>query len=100
MDNKLQVAFTEARYVLKHLTNDEKSKIPVNLRKFISENRDRSYKVDINNLSKRAYAILAVVHRKYLAENKEELEREYRERLKKEKLALNNKHNKTNFFER
>ena len=87
MDKKLQITFAEAKYVLKHLTKEEKNKIPSNLRRFITDNADKDYEVDTDNLSKRTYALLAVIYRKYLAENKDELEAEHKEKLKKEKLA-------------
>ena len=85
MNNNLQTCFTEVKYVLKHLTN----KIPFKLRRFITDNSDKNHVVDINNLSKRAYALLALIHRKYLAENEEknQLQKEHQERLKKETMA-------------
>ena len=86
MDKNLQISFAEAKYILKHLTKEEKDKIPVKLRKFITDNYDKNHEVDLNNLSKRTYALLAVLYRKYLSENKADIEKEHQERLKKEKV--------------
>ncbi len=88
MDKKLQISFTEAKYILKHLTKEEKNKIPEKLRRFITDNCDKTHTVDMNNLSKRTYALLAVIYRKYLSSNKQDLENEHKERLKKEQLAM------------
>lgn len=85
MDKKLEICFAETKFVLKHLSKEEKDKIPLGLRKFISENCDKEHEVDINNLSKRTYALLATIYRKYLAENKQALEEEHQLRLKHEK---------------
>jgi hypothetical protein len=87
MNTNLQIAFTEVKHILKYLTKEEKEKIPFKLRRFITDNCDRNHSVDMNNLSKRTYALLAVIYRKYLSSNKEELELEHQERLKKEQLA-------------
>lgn len=89
MNKKLQISFTEVKYILKHLTKEEKDKIPVKLRRFITDNCDREHEVDINHLSKRTYALLAVIYRKYLCSNKEEIQLEYQNRLKVEKLNSN-----------
>lgn len=91
MDKNLQIAFSETKYVLRHLSKEDQSKIPIRLRRFIIDNYDKEFNVDINNLSKRTYALLAVFNRKYLAENKVELEKKYQERLKKEILERQNK---------
>ena len=84
MNKNLQISCAEAKFVLKHLTKEEKEKIPAKLRRFITDNCDKEHEVDINKLSKRTYALLAVIYRKYLAENKPELQAEYKARLKKE----------------
>ena len=84
MDKNLQISLTEVKFVLKHLTKEEKNKIPAKLRMFITDCKDKTHTVDINNLSKRTRALLAVIYRKYLAENKQELELEHKTRLKKE----------------
>lgn len=86
MDSKLQISFAEAKYVLKHLTKEEKEKIPAKLRRFITDNSAKGHAVDLDKLDKRTYALLAVIYRKYLAENKDELEREHKERLKSEAI--------------
>lgn len=81
----LQISCAEARYILKHLPKEEKVKIPEKLRRFIVENSDNDYIIDLNNLSRRTYALLAVIHRKYLAENNKELQREHEKRLRIER---------------
>lgn len=88
MDRNLEIAFSEAKYVLKHLPKEKILLIPESLRRFIGSNCDKEYEVDINRLTKRTYAFLAVINRKYLAENKEELEKEFKEKLAKEKEAM------------
>lgn len=87
MDEQLQISFAETKYVLKHLTKEEKEKIPAKLRRFITDNSVKNHNIDLNKLNKRTYALLAVLYRKYLAENKNELEEEHKERLKKENIA-------------
>ena len=84
MDQKLRIAFAETVYMLKHLTKEELAKIPPRLKDFMVKNYDQEHNVDIENLTQRTYALLAVIYRKYLAENKEELELEFQEQLKKE----------------
>ncbi|MBQ9796042.1 MAG: hypothetical protein IJW36_03715 [Clostridia bacterium] len=91
MDKQLQISFAEAKYVLKHLTKEEKEKIPAKLRRFITDNSAKGHDVDINKLDKRTYALLAVIYRKYLAKNKDELEKEHQERLKKENIVKTTK---------
>lgn len=86
MNKNLQITFAEAKHVLKHLTKEEKNKIPIKLRRFITDNYDRQHNVDINNLSKRTYALLAAIYRKYLSPNKQEVEQEHRVRLKQENM--------------
>ena len=86
MNSNLQKSLTEVKYVLKHLPKDEKNKIPVQLRRLITEHHDTTHIVDLNNLSKRTHALLAIINRKYLAENKAELESEHKASLKKENL--------------
>ena len=85
MDRNLKISFSEAKYVLKQLSKDEQRKIPEKLRRFIAENCDDEHIVDVNKLSRRTYALLAVMYRKYLADNKAELEAEYQQRLQAEK---------------
>lgn len=86
MDKELQIALTESRDVLRNLPKEECKKIPIKLRRFMAENYDKAHKTDFKNLSKKTYALLAVINRKYLAENKEELERKYQEDLKNKKM--------------
>lgn len=86
MDKELQIALTEAKDVLQNLPKEERKKIPIQLRRFMVEHYDKAHKTDFKNLSRKTYALLAVINRKYLAENKEELERKYREDLKNKKM--------------
>ena len=85
MDKNLQIALAEANYILNYLTKEEKNKIPEKLLRFIEDNYDKEHIPDENKLNKRTYALLAVIYRKYLAENKEELTQEYEEILEIEK---------------
>ena len=50
MNNNLQTCFTEVKYVLKHLTKEEKNKIPFKLRIFITYNSDKNHVVYIKPL--------------------------------------------------
>ena len=72
--------------VMTKQTQEEKDKIPVNLRRFITDNCDRNHKVDINKLNKRTQALLAVIYRKYLCENPAEAEQEHQTRLREERI--------------
>jgi len=89
MNKNLQISFKEAKHVLKYLTKEEKDKIPVKIRRFITDYDDNEHVVDMNKLSKRTYALLAVIYRKYLAENKQQLEQEHQNRLRNEKIQFN-----------
>lgn len=91
MNKKLQISFTEAKYILKHLSKEEKNKIPVKLRRFITDNCDKYHNVDINNLSKRTYALLAIIYRKYLSPDKQALKLEYLKQLRQENLERSKK---------
>ena len=91
MSPRYKEALFEVSYVINNLENEDKEKIPQKFREFIEKNKLKINKqVDTENLTQEAYAILEFVYRKFFAENeeKEELEKEYIERLKIEHEKL------------
>lgn len=91
MNQRYKEALSEVEFVLGNLEPSEVAKIPKNFRDFITENKCKWYEItDDNNLKEETLAILAIIYRKFLApvEERAELEREYQEKLKKEKEEL------------
>lgn len=86
-------ALGEVNYVISGLDVEDRIRIPEKFMNFIESNKSRiAKKIDVENLSEEAYAILAFVYRKFLAnsEESEKLELEYQERLKAEKEVVKN----------
>ena len=81
MERVYQEAFAEVDEILKIMPIDLLSKIPVQFRKIISENKAKNYKVDIQEplneekLKEETVVILGLIYRDFLAspEEKEEL---------------------------
>jgi len=93
MNQRYKEALSEVEYIINQLMPEDLEKIPKSFRNFISENRCKWYELkDIDNLREETYAILSIIYRKFLAPINEriELEKEYQEKLKKEKEELNN----------
>ncbi|MBE5812802.1 MAG: hypothetical protein E7314_04025 [Clostridiales bacterium] len=91
MNQKYKQALSEVEYVLTQLEPEEKAKIPETFKNFVIENKCKWYEIsDDDELSEEALAILAIIYRKFLApiEEREELERIYQKKLKKEKEEI------------
>lgn len=97
--------------VLEILSNSEKeitNKIPENFMRFLKENADKEYKVniDFNNehwddtIKKETKVILALIYRDYLVSEEEKIRllKEEKERLDKEEQELHEKYNPDNLF--
>ena len=97
--------------VLEILSNSEKeitNKIPENFMRFLKENADKEYKVniDFNNehwddtIKKETKVILALIYRDYLVSEEEKiiLLKEEKERLDKEEQELHEKYKPDNLF--
>lgn len=98
MNPKYKEALSEVDYIINKLENEEIEKIPGKFREFIKNNKSKTHSVnEIENLAEETYAILAFIYRKYLSpiEEREKLEKEFLDKLKKEKELL--KYNKVNY---
>lgn len=94
MSPRYMEALSEVEYIIKSLENEDIEKIPKKFRDFISDNKSRTYKISsIENLREDTYAILAFIYRKFLSpiEEREDLEREYNEKLRHEKELMSEK---------
>lgn len=81
-------SLSEVDYVINNLEREEIEKIPIKFREFIMKNKSKSYRVEtFENLREETYAILDFIYRKFLAsaDEKEELERKFMDKLKSEK---------------
>lgn len=91
MEKGYREAFSEVDEVLKLMPTDLLSKIPVQFRKVISENKDTNYNVNIQeplqeqNLKKETVVILGLIYSEFLVspEEKEKLQKEDVEELNK-----------------
>lgn len=91
MEKGYKEAFSEVDEVLKLMPTDLLSKIPVQFRKVISENKDTNYNVNIQeplqeqNLKKETVVILGLIYSEFLVspEEKEKLQKEDVEELNK-----------------
>lgn len=91
MDMEYQKAFAEVDEIFKIMPIDLLSKIPPKFREIISQNKDKDYKIQIQepleekNLRKETVVILGLIYRDFLAspEEKEELQLKDAEDLKK-----------------
>jgi len=97
MSPRYMEALSEVDYIVSGLENSEISKIPENFRNFIKNNKSKYYDtnflkndIEVQNLKEETRSILAIIYRKYLApiEEREELERQYQEKIKEEKKEL------------
>lgn len=108
-DNVLdKKAFSEIIEILNHTDKKVVEKIPESFIKFLFENMDKEYKVEINffnenwddTILEETKAILALIYRDYIAsaeERKDLLIEEKREREKQE-MELREKYNPDNLF--
>lgn len=91
MERAYEEAFAEIDEILKIMPIDLLSKIPVQFRKMISENKAKNYKVDIQEpldeekLKEETVVILGLIYRDFLAspEEREELQAQDSEELRK-----------------
>jgi len=99
MSPRYMDALSEVDYIVNGLEISELSKIPENFRNFIKNNKSKYYDtnflkndIEVQKLKEETRAILAIIYRKYLApvEEREKLEREYHEKILREKKELAN----------
>lgn len=96
MERVYEVAFAEVDEIFKIMPIDLLSKIPVQFRKTISENKAKDYKIEINEplekekLKQETIAILGLIYRDFLAspDEREELQARDAEEIEKIKEEL------------
>lgn len=106
MDRAYEEAFVEVDEILKLMPIDLLSKIPVKFRQVISENKAKNYKADIKepleeeNLKEETIIILGLIYRDFLAspEEREELQMQDAEELRKIEEDLQQKYDIDNIF--
>lgn len=94
-------AYQEIYYILQNMEEEDVAKIPQNIIDVFEKNRVKHYQVNINpelplkdqKIKEETKAILALLYRKYWSdpEMREQLEREFYEKLEKENAELKNK---------
>lgn len=100
MERVYEEAFTEVDQILKMMPIDLQSKIPIQFRHVISENKAENYRVNIQEplreqkLRKETVVILGLIYRDFLAspEEKEQLQLKDAEELKKIELEMQEKY--------
>lgn len=108
MEREYEEAFSEVDEVLKLMPIDLLSKIPVQFRKVISENKDTNYKVNIKeplevqNLKKETIVILGLIYRDFLAspEEKEKLQIKDAEELKRIEQEMQEQYDIENIYKK
>mgnify|MGYP004533379223 CR=1 FL=1 len=108
MERAYEEAFTEVEEVIKLMPIDLASKIPVQFRQIISENKATNYKTDIKEpleeqkLKKETIAILGLIYRDFLAspEEREKLQLKDAEELEKIEKEMQEQYDIGNFFEK
>lgn len=108
MERAYEEAFVEVDEILKIMPIDLLSKIPVQFRKIISENKAKNYKVDIQvpldeeKLKEETIVILGLIYRDFLAspEEREELQRQDAEELQKIEEEMQQKYDMENVFKK
>ena len=74
MEEKIKKAYTEVLEVLKHISKNEKEKIPNEVIDYINQNKNRFYKFEfkgIDSLSKNASIMLVDLYMTYIADDNE-----------------------------
>lgn len=99
MDKKYKEVLSEVNYIINALEEEEKNKIPLTFKEFISDNSSKYHIINIDlskgveeqNLHQETIAILSIIYRKFLAssEEREILEKQYNEKLKQEIQLMN-----------
>lgn len=108
MERAYEEAFVEVDEILKIMPIDLLSKIPVQFRKIISENKAKNYKVDIQvpldeeKLKEETIVILGLIYRDFLAspEEREELQAQDAEELQKIEEEMQQKYDMENVFKK
>ena len=108
MERVYEEAFTEVDEILKIMPIDLLSKIPVKFRKIISENKAQDYKVDVqillneDKLKEETIVILGLIYRDFLAspEEREELQLQDAEELRRIEEEMQQKYDMGNIFQR
>lgn len=108
MERAYEEAFAEVDEILKIMPIDLLSKIPVQFRKIISENKAKNYKVDIQEpldeekLKEETVVILGLIYRDFLAspEEREELQAQDAEELRKIEEEMQQKYDMENIFKK
>lgn len=108
MERAYEEAFAEVDEILKIMPIDLLSKIPVQFRKIISENKAKNYKVDIQEpldeekLKEETVVILGLIYRDFLAspEEREELQARDAEELRKIEEEMQQKYDMENIFKK
>lgn len=106
MERAYEEAFVEIDEIFKIMPIELLSKIPVEFRQVISENKAKDYKVKIeeplqqNNLKKETVVILGLIYRDFLAspEEREELQKRDAEELEKIELEIQRQYDMQNIF--
>lgn len=108
MKREYQEAFTEVDEIFKIMPIDLLSKIPLQFRKVISENKATDYKKEIKEpleeqqLKEETVVILGIIYRDFLAspEEREQLQLRDAEELRKIEQEMQEKYNIENVFEK
>lgn len=108
MERAYEEAFAEVDEILKILPIDLLSKIPMQFRQIISENKAKNYKVDIKepldeeNLKEETVVILGLIYRDFLAspEEREELQAQDAEELRKIEEEMQQQYDMDNVFQK
>ena len=108
MERAYEEAFTEIDEILKIMPVDLLSKIPIQFRQLISENRAMNYKVDIkepieeNDLKEETIVLLGLIYRDFLAspEEREELQAKDAEALRKIEKEMQQQYDMDNIFKK
>lgn len=107
MERVYKEAFTEVEQILKIMPIDLLSKIPIQFRKTISENKATDYNVTIEEplekqtLKKETIVILGLIYRDFLAspEEREQLQLKDAEELKRIEKEMQEQYDMKNIFE-
>lgn len=106
MERAYEEAFAEVDEILKIMPVDLLSRIPVQFRQVISENKAKNYKVEIQepleeqNLKEETVVILGLIYRDFLAspEEREELQAKDAEELRKIEEQMRQQYDIENIF--
>ena len=108
MERVYEEAFYEVDEVLKLMPIDLRSKIPIQFRQAISENKAKNYKADIHEplkeqeLNKETVIILGLIYRDFLAspEEREQVQKNDAEELQKIEQEMQEQYNMENIFKK